>query len=174
MNNQINKSIQNVFDIAIQHFKLLTVDIKAYNHPWSERSKWVGYSAWCYILPSFFIKGTSLLSYFFRIIWIIQAGFVFSSDYGWATDVHVLHGIDRWLATLLVIYMIYITIKYYNKWYILCSGFIPIYCVYLSKIAAKRKDWDMYVLNQTIWHITGPIIASYVLQQIQLKHNLYD
>ena len=174
MINEINKSFQNFLNITIQHIKLLTSDIKAYNHPWPEKSKWVGYSAWCYILPSFFIKGDSLLSYFFRMIWIVQAIFVFSSDYAWATDVHILHGIDRWLATLLVIYMYYITIKYYNKWYILLAGLIPVYCVYLSKVAAKRKDWDMYVFNQTTWHITGPIIACYVLKEIQLNHSLYD
>ena len=139
MTNLISKSIQNASNILIQHIKLLTVDIEAYNHPWPERSKWVGYSAFCYMLPSFFIEGNSPLSYFFRAIWIIQAGFVFSSDYGWITDVHVLHGIDRWLATSLVIYMFSITTKYYNIWYALISVFIPVYGVYLSKVAAKKE-----------------------------------
>ena len=70
--------------------------------------------------------------------------------------------------------MFFITTKYYNIIYAICLAFIPVYCVYLSKVAAKKKDWDMYVFNQTTWHITGPIIASYVLYKIQLKYNLYD
>ena len=49
MINEINKSFQIFLNITIQHIKLLTTDIKAYNHPWPEKSKWVGYSAWCYI-----------------------------------------------------------------------------------------------------------------------------
>lgn len=30
-----NNNIQNVVDIIIQHIKLLTVNIEAYNHPWT-------------------------------------------------------------------------------------------------------------------------------------------
>lgn len=151
--------------VVAQHIDLLTTDIAAYNHPWPERSKWVGYSALAYVLPSFFVRGWTLAACAFRAIWLVQAAFVFSSDYAWATDVHVLHGIDRWLATLLTLYMMYVTVRYSSIWY-LVVGIIPLYSIYMSKIAARTQDWNLYVVSQTVWHITGPLIACIVLRSI--------
>ena len=84
----------------------------------------------------------------------------------------IIFGIDRLLATLMVILMIIITYHYLDAIYLI-GAIPPIYFVLQSKAAADKYKWNKMVVNQTLWHITGPIIASYILYKIQLKNKLF-
>ena len=167
--------LKELIEIFIEHINLLTTNFKKSNHPWNRVSKWVGYTAIFYLLPIFYIKNTNKWTSFYKLMWIIQTIFVFSSDYGWGNSYpNIIHGIDRLLATSMTLSMIFITIKYYNILYAIIGSFLPIYFIYQCKVATAKKDWDKYVFNQTLWHITGPIIASFILYKIQLKHKLFS
>ena len=163
----------NISDIFMQHIRLLTTEFTKYNHPWSGRSPWVGYTALFYLLPIIAIKGNTIKANLFRAAWVIQTILVFSSDYAWSSEEHIIHGLDRWLATLLPIFMSYLAIKYYGLCVGLSLAFLPIFQVFLSKVATANNDWDGYIINQAGWHVTGPIIATWALYDIQLKHNLF-
>ena len=162
------------YNIFIQHIKLITTDFTKSNHSWDKGSVIAGMSGIFYVLPYFFIKDTNNYTTIFKVLWIIQAIFVCTSDYFLANRKStIIRGIDRLLATLMVISMMIITYKYYNIWYMLIGAFFPLYFVYQSKMSGFNDDWESYVFNHAMWHITGPIIASFILYQIQLKHKLF-
>ena len=168
-------------NILTQHIRLLTTDFNKSNHAWNKTSMLVGYSSLCYLLPILFIKNTNKWTIIFKLLWFIQTIFVFLSDYlipkiqlnNGERNLTIIHGIDRWLVAILTITMIIITLIYLNIKYIILA-IPPLYFVYKSKEASNERDWDKYVINHTLWHITGPLIASYVLYKIQLKHKLFD
>ena len=165
----------NVEKMFIQHIELLTSGFDKSNHPWKRVSTWVGYTALFYLLPIFFIKDTNKWTTIYKIMWVIQTIFVFSSDFGFGgPEPNIIHGIDRLLATIMSLSIIIITLFYINKWVACIGAFPPIYFIYKSKVATSMKDWDTYVINQTLWHITGPLIACASLYKIQLKHKLFQ
>ena len=158
-----------MYRVLVEHLNLLTKNIyqkKGCDPP----SKIAGFSGIMYILPAFFIKGNGLIANLFRITWIIDAILVTSSDYFFYNTDSIIHGLDRWFATLLVLIMFILTSQYYSLWDTICYAFLPLYFVYMSKSASTMKA---YIFNHTMWHITGPIIASYVLYNIQLKNILF-
>ena len=167
--------MDRVIRIFKEHLGLITTKFTKANHPWDKKSKWVGYTAFFYLLPIFFIKDTGKWTTFYKIMWAVQTLFVFSSDYvfGNPKDTPV-HGIDRLLATTMTLSMIVITLKHYSIWFAFAGAFFPVYFVYLSKVYTEKKDWDKYVFYQSAWHVTGQIIASYVLYDIQKKHKLFE
>lgn len=167
--------LERVWRIFKEHIELITTDFTRANHPWNKSSKWVGYTAIFYLLPILFIKDTNIWTTLYKVMWAVQTIFVFSSDFvfGNPKDTPV-HGIDRLLATTMTLSMIVITLKYYSIWFALAGAFFPVYFVYLSKVYTAKKDWDKYVFYQSAWHVTGPIIASYVLYDIQKKHKLFE
>ncbi len=157
-----------------EHILLITTNFSKSNHTWDERSVWAGYSAFAYLIPVFFIKDTNKYTTIFKFLWILQTILVFTSDYILANRKdYLIRGFDRLLATSMVLTMIIITYKYYNIWYTIIGGFFPVYFVYNSKIAARNQDWDSYVINHTLWHISGGVIASYFLYKIQLNNKLF-
>ena len=175
-----------MIDLFKQHVKLLTTDHFFKSNPsdpgFKKTSRLVGYSAFFYLVPIFFIKNTNKYTTLYKIIWIIQTLFVFTADYLLPSiqlkkygkrEKNIIYGIDRLLATLMVIIMIIITFIYLDKIYLL-GAIPPIYFVFQSKQASNNYDWDKMVFNQTLWHITGPLIASYILYKIQLKHKLFN
>ena len=97
------KNFKYIFIFIINWIKLLTLDIKKLNYRWNKYSNWIGYSSFFYLLPSLIIKGNSKLSYIWRIIWIYKAIIVYLSNYKYSNINNIVHGINRWLATLLII-----------------------------------------------------------------------
>ena len=93
-------------------------------------------------------------------------------QYGKRKD-SIIFGIDRLMATLMVLVMIAITYYYLEPIY-LVGAVPPVYFVFQSKQASTNYNWSKMVVNQTLWHITGPIIASFVLYKIQLKYKLFS
>ena len=175
-----------MIDEIKRHLDLLTNEKFFKSNPhdpgFKKTSRLVGYSSFFYLLPVFFIKNTNKWTILFKIIWIIQTVFVFTADYLLPSiqikkygkrQKSIIYGIDRLLATVMVTTMIIITYVYLDKIYLLGS-LPPIYFVLQSKQAANEYDWDKMVLNQTLWHITGPIIVSYALYKIQQKHKLFN
>jgi len=164
-----------MLDIISKHIRLLTTDFSQSNHPWKKVSKWAGYTGILYLMPIFFINSNNLYSNIYQLLWVIQTAFVLASDYGWGGPTpHILHGIDRLLATCMVLSTIIITSLYLNPAFVIIGSLIPLYFVYQSMVAAKENNWNKYVLNHTLWHITGPIIVSYALYKIQLTHSLFE
>jgi len=168
-----------------QHLKLLTEGFfksNPYDPGFKKTSRLVGYSAFFYLLPVFFIKNTNKWTILYKVLWIVQTFLVFSADYLLPSlqlqkygkrKKSIIYGIDRLMATLMVIIMIVITYVYLDKIYLL-GAIIPVYFVFQSKDASNKYDWERMVINQTLWHITGPLIVSYVLYKIQLKHKLFN
>ena len=167
--------LERVWRIFKEHIELITTDFTRANHPWNRSSKWVGYTAIFYLLPAFFIKNTNKWTILYKLLWMIQAVFVFSSDFLFGNPKRsAIHGIDRLMATSMVLSMIIISLRYYSIWFTVVGAFFPVYFVYLSKVYTEKKDWDNYVFYQSAWHVTGPIIVSYVLYDIQKKHKLFE
>lgn len=168
-------------NIILQHLKLLTTNFNKSNHAWNKTSMLVGYSSFCYLLPIYFIKNTNIWTFIFKLLWFIQTIFVFLSDYlipkiqlnNGERKPTIIHGIDRWLVTLLTIIMILITIIYLDIKYLILA-IPPYYFIYKSKQASNNKNWNEYVINHSLWHITGPLIVCYVLYKIQLKYKLFN
>ncbi len=164
----------NIKKMFLQHIDLITTAFSESNHPWNRVSGWVGYTSLFYLLPIFFIKDTSIWTTFYKIMWAIQTIFVYSSDFGWGgPEKNIIHGIDRFLATSMTLSMIIITCLYIDPFIAFIGAFPPIYFIYKSKLATSQKNWNAYVINQTLWHITGPIIVSAALYKIQLTQPLF-
>jgi hypothetical protein len=163
------------FNMIAKHLQLLTADFRQSNHPWKKVSKWAGYSGILYLLPIYFITARNVYASVYKLLWIVQTVFVISSDYVAAgPEPHVLHGVDRLLATAMVISAIGITAHYLSPAFALAGSLLPLFFVYQSMMAAKERNWDKYVLNHTLWHITGPIIVSYAFHKIESTRPLFD
>lgn len=161
--------LQEFYNIAKQHYKLLTTDFCKINVPICDKSKWVGYTSFLYVIPAFFIPGTSIFSYLLRLLYIVQAPISHASDYIWHNDQHISHGIDRWFATSLVIITIYLCIRYLSFKESFFYGVIPISCLYLAKTASNINDINLYNISQTFWHITSPISCCLMYYNIYIS-----
>ena len=80
---------------------------------------------------------------------------------------HTSHGIDRWLASSLLVVMVSLATLYISALVALAAAVVPVYCLWRGKVAVAARDWDRYVRFHTLWHITGPIAATFVLVQVQ-------
>ena len=122
---------------------LMTTSFRETALPWTTRSKWVGYSCFCYAALT-------------PVHWIyaVQAQVAYMSDYIYAGVPHVSHGLDRCLSTALTGHMAWYVARHYG-WYVFL-GVIPIGFLYADMRAVRRKDWGAYVRYHTLWHITGP------------------
>ena len=130
--NDTNKDTQNGIDTNVsiikeeplrsspnlikQHCQLLTSDFKKSLVPHFEKSKWVGYSCFLIIIPIFFIPGKGIFANFLRMLCLFQIPIAYFSDYIYAPDYHIIHGIDRVTATICLLMFISITI-YYNSFF---------------------------------------------------------
>ena len=174
----------NIKKLFTQHIDYLSKDFTKKNpsNPgFKITSALVGYTALFYLVPIFFIKNTNKWTSLYIILWGLQTLLVFMADY-WIPKMQlqttghnnesIIYGIDRLTATLMVLTMIVITFVYLDKIYLI-GAIPPIYFVSQSKIASTNYDWDKMVINQSMWHITGPLIAAYVLYKIQLKNKLF-
>ena len=174
----------NITSLFSQHIDYLTSDFNKKNpsNPgFKKTSALVGYTALFYLVPIFFIKDSNKWTSIYKILWGVQTLFVFMADY-WIpkmqlqttghNDESIIYGIDRLMATTMVLSMIIITYLYLDKIYLI-GAIPPIYFVSQSKAASANYEWDKMVINQTMWHITGPLIAAYVLYKIQLKNKLF-
>ena len=157
-----------MYNVIIEHLKLLTINFTQ-RKKGSTPSKLAGLSGIMYILPVFFIKENGFEMNLYKLLWILNAIFVISSDYFFYNTDSIIHGIDRWLATLNVIISFIITLQHYPFWKCCIYVFPPLYFVYKSKVAENEND---YIFNHTMWHVTGPTIVSYILYQIQLNSKI--
>lgn len=136
--------------------------------PWLSKSKWIGYSSVCYFLPPVMLKVTSLPLVFLLMALLVQPIVSFYSDYLWSGKRHISHGLDRWLSTSLIIFMIIIS-SYHLGWYTVIFAAPPIYYLYKGKCAVSQRNYKEYEYNHTLWHLTSPICGSIVLWIIQQK-----
>ncbi len=178
-------NIKNFINRLKEHPKLLTKGFFKSNPSdpgFKKTSPWVGYSALFYLLPIFYIKDTNKWTTVYKILWAVQTFLVYMADYGLPRlqlqqygkrKDSIIFGIDRLMATLMVLVMIAITYYYLEPIY-LVGAVPPVYFVFQSKQASTNYNWSKMVVNQTLWHITGPIIASFVLYKIQLKYKLFS
>ncbi len=174
----------NIKKLFTQHLDYLSKDFNKKNpsNPgFTKTSALVGYTALFYLVPIFFIKNTNKWTSLYIILWGLQTLLVFMADY-WIPKMQlqttghnnesIIYGIDRLMATVMVLTMIVITFVYLDKIYLI-GAIPPIYFVSQSKLASTNYDWDKMVINQSMWHITGPLIVAYVLYKIQLKNKLF-
>jgi len=159
-------NIHKFVGITQQHFTLLTCDFCKTNVPQCCKSKWVGYSCFLYVIPAFFIPGSSFFSDILRLLYIVQGPIAHASDYIWHNETHISHGIDRWFATTLVMITIYLCSRYLSFFNTIYYGIIPLSSLYLAKIASTINDMNLYNISQTIWHITSPISCCLVYYNI--------
>ena len=175
----------NIIKLFSQHIDYLTKDFTKKNPSdpgFKKTSALVGYTAFFYLVPIYFIKNTNKWTTLYKILWALQTFFVFMADYlipkiqlqtTGHNDESIIYGVDRLMATLMVLTMIVITFVYLDKIYLI-GAIPPIYFVSQSKAASTNYNWDKMVINQSMWHITGPLIAAYVLYKIQLKNKLFS
>ena len=133
-----------------------------------KKSKWVGGSCASSIIPFFFIKGKNRLSYFLRVLCIIQIPVAYLSDYTYSTDEHIIHGIDRITATLCFISFIYVTARHNSIINTLIYIFIPTLMISLAKYYCNTDNEKCYNIVQILWHYSTAFIASFVLYDVTL------
>ena len=125
---------------------MMTTSFRATAVPWKQRSAILGCSSACYCL---LVRE--------HWMWAVQAGVTFLSDYVYSGVPHVTHGIDRWLSTFMALRLVVLTKRY------MYLAVIPFYCFYQSKRALANRDYRAYVLYHTLWHVSGPLLATAVL-----------
>jgi hypothetical protein len=170
-----------VVNIFKQHIELLTTKFNESIYAWNKTSIFIGLSVLCYLVPIFLIKDTNIWTTILKLIFFFQTIFGFLSDYlipfiqlkTGGRKPTIIHGIDRLLVFILIITIIAITLVYLNFKYIILI-IIPLYFIYKSKEASNKKDWDKYIINHILWHITGLLIICFILYKIQLKHKLFE
>ena len=120
----------NIKKLFTQHIDYLSKDFtKNPSNPGFKRtSALVGYTALFYLVPIFFIKNTNKWTSLYIILWGLQTLLVFMADY-WIPKMQlqttghnnesIIYGIDRLMATLMVLTMIVITFVYLDKIYLI-------------------------------------------------------
>lgn len=155
--------------IVNQHCCLLTKDFCKTNVPKCCKSKWVGYTSFLYISPYFFVPGNGIFAKILKILYILQGPISHASDYTWHNINNVSHGMDRWLATSLVGLSVYMSLRYIGFIQTILLGSVPLSFLYLAKKASVTNNEKQYNFTQTLWHLTSPFIASYVLYKVGKK-----
>jgi hypothetical protein len=150
-----------------QQVKLMTTNFSATAMPWTRKSKLVGYSAICYAGPALVLRGgTGIFARVFSLLWCLQVGACFWSDYTWTGRAHVSHGVDRWLASSLLVAMVVLASSQLSVAHALAAAALPLYCLRRGKLAVAEADWPRYVVWHSMWHLTGPVVACAVLVRI--------
>ena len=147
------------FMIEIQN-NLLFRDYCNTNIPWKENRQSIlaGYSGIFYLLPCFYIQ-PSFLNY---TPWIIQAIISIMANYYYINTPGYIHGIDRWVATLMTIGMMYYT--FYKMGLNGIVIVVPPLALYTTANQKKKEnDYDSWVIYHFLWHLVCPIFSTYVL-----------
>lgn len=134
----------------------MTINFNKTSLPWKLiKSKFIGFSSMCYMIPAFLLNGSTFILIMIKIIWIFQAIVSYYSDYIYSGITHISHGIDRWVSSILVFIMIIIATIIINPIEYLLF-LIPIFFLQMGKYCAKNNKWNGYVFYHTGWHIIGP------------------
>tara|TARA_Y100000591_G_C21834703_1_gene701756 strand:+ start:969 stop:1478 length:510 start_codon:yes stop_codon:yes gene_type:complete len=152
-----------------QHYQLLTTDFSKSLVPNFKKSKLVSFSCLFIIIPLFFIPGNGIISYFFRILCLLQVPIAYLSDYTFAPDCHIIHGIDRITATICLILFLGITFLYNSFKDALVIITIPIIAILSAKYYCNIEDEFMYNVTQFIWHLSTSLLVAYVFYKIKKK-----
>ena len=156
------------FDVLNEFIVGMTTDFGKTNLPWKgRRSAFLGASCFLYILPSITVAyfhpqhKTSWARQRWHWAWVLQCVFSFFSDYVTSGVDSICHGIDRWYAptmTLFVTSLAYLCI--HPTLLVLLAP--PWMCIMMSKRARLSKNWDGYVFYHSLWHLVGSVLAAYV------------
>jgi hypothetical protein len=165
------EKIKKTPNLIKQHCSLITSNYCKTMTPKFKTSRWVGISCLSIILPFFFIKGQSLFAYFLRTLCLLQLPIAFLSDYIYACDEHIIHGIDRIIATISLMTVIYVTANYNSIKKTLVYIFIPILTIGLSKYYCNTENEECYNIAHILWHYSTTLIISYVIYDIDKRGN---
>ena len=163
--------------LLAQKYSLMIDDFDGKMMPWTTKSKWVGYSAACYVLPAvlpIYPHSLTLFDTVFRGAWCVQAGVSYWSDYMHTGHRHVSHGVDRWLATSMLVVTVVLTAMNLGPEIALVAVTPPLVFQLKGQAAVRDRRWDAYVLNHTLWHVVGGFAAAYVLHNVQLAKTTDD
>jgi len=147
--------------------------------PWSSieqcRSMTAGLTGILYAMPSFFVLGpaapagssdNATLLLLERTAWIVTACFSVWADYFHIHRPSVAHGVDRIWATAMLLATIWRGGTLLAWWSPFVGAALPVTCFVLASRAKKRlklRSWHYWHCG---WHVTGAIIASFVVYSI--------
>lgn len=161
LNRMYNYVKDHVYFMLELQYNLLFKEYCNTNIPWKENRQSIlaGYSGMFYLCPCFYIQS----SFFYYIPWIIQAIVSVMADYYYINTPGYIHGIDRWVATLMTIGMMY-----YTFYKMSLNGIIiivpPLLLYTIANQKKKEHDYDSWVIYHFLWHLVCVLLSIYVLK----------
>lgn len=128
-----------------------------------KRSVCAGCSGVLFVLPGVVaLRGADIEnSRLVLVAFITQAVLSVMSDYVSTGRNSFWHGLDRWMSTLMTIWMFWMAHKVSPKY--VAIGMPPLFCLYRSKNAIARGNWRGYVMWHTAWHVSAVAASSLVI-----------
>lgn len=154
-----------LFRFLAFHWNALTSDFRHSALPFKRpacQSLWAGGSGILYVLPAF---ATPFL--WESVLWILQAICSILADYTYVGQDHLVQGIDRWLATLM---MIRLTVLFVLKTSIADAAamlVIPISCFLFANKAKGERSLPKWIFYHTLWHFSGGAASAWVTYVIR-------
>jgi hypothetical protein len=129
--------------------------------PWegnSCRSLLAGGSGCLYALPALFANA----SFLERMIWIVQACLSVWADYFHIHHSSIVHGLDRIMATCMLVTTVVRAATKLNEW-VLLLGLLPSAFFVAASFAKKNRNLAAWHWSHFGWHLSGGLVSMLVV-----------
>jgi len=148
---------------ARAHVHNMTANFGRTCMPWGRKqSVWAGCSGGFFCVPGLFGLSADPSSHWMLVAFVAQAVLSVMSDYVATGRDSVWHGLDRWTATCMTMFMVYFAHSAVSPWHCLLAV-PPLMCLHGSKAAIARADWSAYVVWHTLWHVAAVSTSTYIM-----------